>query len=68
MDLLTIREVANKLRVTEQTVRAWCRTGQLKGKRLQGQRAWRIERRELDLVFGTTEGGQDGGRQRTPTN
>ncbi len=47
-DLMTVPEVATRVRVTEYTVRHWLQTGRLKGYRLGGNRAgWRI--READF-------------------
>ena len=52
MELLTVREVAAALKVTEQTVRMWCQNGKLKAKRLHPYaRAWRIERTQLEAIF-----------------
>ena len=46
--VLTVREVASRLRVSEWTVADWLRTGRLRGYRVGGKRAgWRI--READL-------------------
>jgi excisionase family DNA binding protein len=44
--LLTIKDVANRLQVDDETVRRWLRDGRLKGCKLSEQ-MWRIE--EVDL-------------------
>jgi excisionase family DNA binding protein len=42
--LLTVAEVAQRLRVSTATVTSWLRDGRLKGYRVGGKRAgWRIE-------------------------
>ena len=43
--LLTPHEVADRLQVTVATVREWLRTGQLKGRRINGR--WRVDRSAL---------------------
>ena len=44
----TVPEIANRLRVHQDTVRAWLQAGDLKGIRLAGRRAgWRISERDL---------------------
>lgn len=44
--LLTVREVAEYLRLSPRTVRLWLQTGKLRGLRVGGR--WRV--RESDLV------------------
>jgi excisionase family DNA binding protein len=47
-DVLTVDQVAAQLGVSAQTVRAWLRTGALRGSRLGGTRAgWRIQERDV---------------------
>ena len=47
-DLLTVTEVAEQLRVSEETVRRWLRDGRLRGRRLPSTRAgWRIPASEM---------------------
>jgi len=54
--LLTPKEVAEKLRVSEQTVLRWLRNGKLKG--VKAGRLWRI--REEDLQEFIKEGNNEG--------
>ena len=46
-EYLTPEEIAAKLRVHEDTVRRWLRTGELEGIKI-GKRQWRVKRRELE--------------------
>lgn len=58
----TIAEVAELLRFSEQTIREWARTGQIKAVR-PGLRAWRVPRAEVERLlaqFGI-RGDLDGG-------
>ncbi len=56
-ELLTVREVAQRLKVTEQTVRHWIRDGKLKGARLGGDRTgWRIRESEVERLVREAEG------------
>jgi excisionase family DNA binding protein len=49
---LTVPEVAEQLRVAEETVRRWLRIGKLKGKRLGGTKAgYRIPQSEVDRLL-----------------
>jgi len=54
--LLTPKEVAEKLKVSEQTVLRWLRNGKLKG--VKAGRLWRI--REEDLQEFIKEGNNEG--------
>jgi excisionase family DNA binding protein len=45
---LTVREVANRLKVNEETVRRYLRSGKLIGKRLYGLGEWRVEQSEIN--------------------
>jgi len=47
IDLLTVSETAEKLKIDEETVRRWLLTGKLKGIKISRQ-AWRIKREDLD--------------------
>ena len=44
--LLTPKEVADRLRVSEQTVLRWLRSGKLKG--VKAGKLWRVEEEELE--------------------
>lgn len=46
----TIQEVAELLRFSEQTVRDWARSGQIKAVR-PGLRAWRVPRAEVERLL-----------------
>jgi excisionase family DNA binding protein len=46
VDVLTIEEAAEELRVQPKTVREWLRTGRLEG--IKAGRLWRIRREEWD--------------------
>lgn len=49
MELLTLKEVADILRVDPRTVERWLKNGALKGYKLGGGRTapWRIEKEEM---------------------
>jgi excisionase family DNA binding protein len=50
--MLTVREVATLLRVSEQTVRSWLRDGTLLGVRPGGTKAgWRIPRSAIEPLL-----------------
>ena len=44
---LTVEEIAARLKVTEQTVRRWLRSGALVGRNFSGRTGYRV--REVDL-------------------
>jgi excisionase family DNA binding protein len=46
--LMTVDEVAERLRVGAETVRRWLRLGKLKGARLPNKAGWRIHEDDLD--------------------
>lgn len=48
--MYTIKEVAELLRFSEQTIREWARDGQIKAVR-PGLRAWRIPRAEVQRLL-----------------
>jgi len=57
--VLTVPEVAERLRLNEETVRRWLRTGKIQGVRLGGTRAgYRIPASEVDRLLGTAEASQ----------
>jgi excisionase family DNA binding protein len=45
--LLTVPEVAARLRVSEESIRRWLRDGKLRGRRLPPPAGWRIPTSEL---------------------
>ncbi len=45
---LTVEEIAQEMRVTDETVRRWLRSGQLAGLNLGRKAGWRIERTDLE--------------------
>jgi excisionase family DNA binding protein len=46
--LLTVKQVAQQVQASEETVRRWLRDGKLKGIQLAGRRlGWRIKESEL---------------------
>lgn len=50
---LTVKEVATMLRVDEETVRTWLRSGRVRGSRLgsgSGSSPWRIPRSEIEKL------------------
>lgn len=53
---LTVREIADRMRVTEFTVRNWLRSGKLQGYRPGGTKAgWRVKESDLERFI---EGGR----------
>ena len=62
--LLTVREVAERLRSSPETVRRWLRQGKLQGFRPGGTRlGYRISERELEQFLR-----QSGGKENLPTD
>lgn len=60
-ELLTVREVAERLRVDETTVRRWITNGALEAISLphKGKRhAWRIKKAALDRILQPPQGGR----------
>lgn len=51
--LMTVDEVAERLRVGAETVRRWLRLGKLKGARLPNKAGWRIHEDDLDMFVET---------------
>ena len=55
--VLTVPEVAERLRINEETVRRWLRTKKLQGTRLGGTRAgYRIPESEVNRLLGFDQG------------
>jgi excisionase family DNA binding protein len=46
--LLTVPDVAARLRVSEETVRSWLRSEQIRGYNLGGRSGWRVPASEVD--------------------
>ena len=50
--MYTVPEVAERLRLHQQTIREWLRVGKLKGVRLGGTKAgWRISASEVERLL-----------------
>jgi len=50
--LITVAEVAERLRIDPETVRVWLRNGKINGSRIGGKRAgWRIPESEVRRVM-----------------
>lgn len=50
-ELLTVAEVAQHLRLTQDTIRTWCRTGKLRATLLSRKGGYRIPRSELQRIL-----------------
>jgi excisionase family DNA binding protein len=51
-ELLTVAEVAERLKLTEETIRVWLREGRLQGVRLSTRRAgWRVPESEVERMI-----------------
>ena len=48
---LTVAEIVDRLKVHEQTVRRWLRTGQLPGRALGRKAGWRVLESDLDAFM-----------------
>lgn len=49
--MYTVSEVAERLRLHQQTIREWLRTGKLRGVRLGGTKAgWRVPAEEIERL------------------
>ncbi len=58
--MLTTREVAQQLKVKDETVRTWIGRGELAATRLGPGRGWRVSQADLDRWLARTLGGQQG--------
>lgn len=47
-ELLTVAQVADRLKVNPETVRRWLRSGQMRGTLLGDRAGWRIPKSEVD--------------------
>jgi excisionase family DNA binding protein len=54
--LLTVTDVAERLKVSPETVREWLRTGALDGYNLGGQAGWRITEEAIERLLETRAG------------
>lgn len=57
MELMTVNEVAEKLKVTPLTVRRWINAGQLQGYHLGDRAGWRISEEDLRSFLESRRGG-----------
>ncbi len=46
-ELLTVKQVAERLKLHPETVRTWLRDGRLRGRRLSDRMGWRVPAGEL---------------------
>jgi excisionase family DNA binding protein len=56
-DLLTIKEVAQRLKMNERTIKNWLRSGRLKG--LKAGRKWRVRASDLESFLERSAGHTD---------
>ena len=47
-ELLTVKEIAERLKVHQNTVRAWLDRAEIHGIRLSGKAGWRVRESELE--------------------
>jgi excisionase family DNA binding protein len=52
-ELLTVKQVAERLKIHEETVRVWLRQGKLRGRRISDRMGWRVAASELDRFIRT---------------
>ena len=50
-ELLTVLQIAERLRVSEETVRSWLRAGELRGANLGGRAGWRVRASEVEHLL-----------------
>ena len=55
-DLLTVSDVAARLKVSEETVRQWLRTDRMDGYNLGGQAGWRVAWSEVERLLAAHAG------------
>ena len=51
IDLLTVPDVASRLRVSEETVRSWLRKNELSGYNFGGRTGWRVPATEVERLL-----------------
>ena len=56
-ELLTVEEIAARVKVTPETVRRWLRARCLRGVRLSDKAGWRVRASELDRFLDNLEDG-----------
>lgn len=52
----TVGDIAALLRVHEQTVRSWLKSGRLRGRNLGGKSGWRVRESDLSAFLDGDEG------------
>jgi excisionase family DNA binding protein len=55
---LTVAEIAERLQVSEVTVRRWLREGALHGRQLGGRAGWRVAEAELERFMQARAGSE----------
>jgi excisionase family DNA binding protein len=58
---LTVAEIAERLQVSEVTVRRWLREGALAGRQLGGRAGWRVAEAELERFMRSRDGAGERG-------
>lgn len=59
-ELLTVQDVAARLKVNPETVRRWLRTGRMKGTLLGDRAGWRILSSEVPRFLASTDNARMG--------
>jgi excisionase family DNA binding protein len=55
---LTVSEIAARLKMTEQTVRRWLRSGKLRGRNFSGRMGYRVREDELQRFLEEEQPGE----------
>jgi excisionase family DNA binding protein len=66
LDLLTVPDVAARLRVRQETVREWLRTEKLHGYNFGGRTGWRIPSSEIPRLLDSLSGKRPAPGSQTP--
>lgn len=66
-ELLTVEEIADRLKVHIESVRRWLRDGKLKGYRINRRVGWRVPVSELDRFVRGEVAGNDASRRDKPS-
>ena len=53
---LTVQDIADRLRVRDETVREWLRSGQISGYNFGGRTGWRIPLSEVERLLASKAG------------